>query len=114
MKEYLFSYGTLQKPEVQMDLFGRLLNGTRDKLIGYKSVSIEITDKDFLATGADKIQRTLVATNNENDTIRGMVLEVSGEELLLSDKYEPVGYERISVETESGKSVWIYVADKTS
>jgi hypothetical protein len=28
MKEYLFSYGTLQKEKVQLDLFGRILKGS--------------------------------------------------------------------------------------
>jgi hypothetical protein len=44
MKEYLFSYGTLQKEKVQSDLFGRLLTGTKDILRGYKTSSIKITD----------------------------------------------------------------------
>lgn len=110
MKEYLFSYGTLQKDEVQMKLFGRLLNGTKDNLKAYKSVSIEITDEVFLAKGEEKIQLTLIPTNNENDIIEGTALEVSQEELLLADSYEPVGYKRLSVELASGKKAWIYVA----
>lgn len=34
MKEYLFSYGTLQRDEVQLELFGRLLTGKKDPLVG--------------------------------------------------------------------------------
>ena len=53
MKEYLFSYGTLQKDKVQLDLFGRLLNGTKDILKGYKLFPIEIKDEKFLAKGEE-------------------------------------------------------------
>ena len=110
MNENLFSYGTLQKEEVQIELFGRFLNGVKDVLRGYKSVSIEITDEAFLAKGEDKIQTTLVPTNNENDIIEGMVFEISKEEILLSDKYEPTGYKRVEVKLDSRKAAWIYVA----
>ena len=34
--ENLFSYGTLQYRKVQIETFGRILNGTNDILIGYK------------------------------------------------------------------------------
>jgi gamma-glutamylcyclotransferase (GGCT)/AIG2-like uncharacterized protein YtfP len=109
--EYIFSYGTLQKDEVQIRLFGRLLDGERDLLKGYKTSAVEITDKEFLATGEDNIQQTLVSTNNPEDSVKGVVFEISGEELLLADKYEPDNYSRIKVEFVSGNKAWIYVAD---
>lgn len=114
MKEYLFSYGTLQKDEVQMKLFGRLLDGEKDVLKGYKTASIEITDEKFLAEGENKIQQTIISTNNEKDFIEGMIFEISEEELLLTDTYEPENYARIKVEFESRKKAWIYVASKTT
>ena len=33
----LFSYGTLQREDVQLTTFGRRLSGTRDELVGYES-----------------------------------------------------------------------------
>ena len=60
MKELLFSYGTLQKEKVQMELFGRLLQGTKDVLEAYKISFIEIKDEAFLSKGEDKQQRTLI------------------------------------------------------
>ena len=110
MKEYLFSYGTLQKEKVQSDLFGRLLKGTRDILKGYKTSSIEITDESFLSKGEQKYQLTTVLSNDKNDFIEGMVFEVSEEEMLLADKYEPENYKRVKVELASGKKAWIYIA----
>ena len=42
--EKLFSYGTLQNDNVQLDTFGRTLNGTNEKLLGYKKERIKIKD----------------------------------------------------------------------
>jgi hypothetical protein len=110
MNEYLFSYGTLQKEQVQLKLFGRLLNGVKDTLPGYKVSPIEITDKAFLSKGEQKNQLTVILTNDKNDRIEGTALEMTPEELLLADKYEPENYKRISVELVSGKRAWIYAA----
>jgi gamma-glutamylcyclotransferase (GGCT)/AIG2-like uncharacterized protein YtfP len=109
MSENLFSYGTLQKDKVQLELFGRLLNGTKDILRDYKIASIEIKDESFLAKGEDKFQLTLIPS--KDDLIEGTVFELSAEELNLADKYEPDNYKRIKVTLQSGKSAWIYVAN---
>jgi len=34
--EQLFSYGTLQNVEVQLETFGRELTGSKDHLLGYQ------------------------------------------------------------------------------
>jgi hypothetical protein len=39
-----------------------------------------------------------------------MVFEVSTDELLVADKYEPANYKRVKVELDSGKKAWIYIA----
>lgn len=110
MKEHLFSYGTLQKEKVQLELFGRVLNGSPDILRSYKVVTIEIGDESFLSRGEERYQQTLIDTNDDNDTVAGMVLEITEEELLLADHYEPASYKRIYVVLESGKKAWIYLA----
>jgi hypothetical protein len=55
MKEYLFSYGTLQKEKVQIDLFGRILAGSNDVLKGYRVSTIEITDENISFKGCRKV-----------------------------------------------------------
>ena len=40
--------------------------------------------------------------------IEGTVFEISEEELLLADGYEPDGYERHKVVLQSGNRAWIY------
>ena len=108
MNEYLFSYGTLQKVKVQKELFARILKGSKDILRGYKTAFIEIEDKAFLSKGEQKYQLTAIASQNKNDSIEGTVFELSKEELLLTDQYEPDGYQRVNIELASGKRAWMY------
>lgn len=109
MSEYLFSYGTLQNEDVQLRLFGRLLTGSSDVLKGYRASVIEITDETFLAQGAQKHQLSAAVSDDETDSLKGTVFEISGKELALSDEYEPDAYERIAVNLESGLSAWLYL-----
>ncbi|MES1219679.1 MAG: gamma-glutamylcyclotransferase family protein [Bacteroidota bacterium] len=110
MNEYLFSYGTLQQEKVQLDLFGRILQGSIDTLKGYKIAPIEIRDKIFLAKGAGKNHLIAIETKDSDDKITGTVLELTEEELLSADKYEPEEYIRVAVILESGKRAWIYTS----
>ena len=110
MTEYLFSYGTLQKEKVQMDLFGRTLTGSADVLTCYKMSFIKITDTAFLSHGEETYQKTLVTSGDKNDKVSGTALEVTSSELLIADKYEPANYKRVNVRLESGKTAWIYIA----
>ena len=110
MREYLFSYGTLQKDKIQLALFGRILQGWTDILRGYKLVSIEIKDKVFLEKGEQNLQQTLVISNDNNDGVKGTVFEITENELLQADQYEPNNYKRSRVILQSGKEAWIYTA----
>ena len=107
MNENLFSYGTLQKDAVQIKLFGRLLKGAKDILKDYKLASIEIKDETFLAKGEEKFQQTLIPS--KDDLIEGTVFEISEDELILADKYEPDNYQRVKVVLQSGENAWIYL-----
>lgn len=110
MKEYLFSYGTLQNDEVQIELFGRILTGTSDILPGHKLSVIEITDERFLARGEQGHQLSATVSADWGDTIDGTVFELTGDELVRSDMYEPDGYERFEILLGSGKRAWVYRA----
>ena len=114
MNHYLFSYGTLQKQQVQIDLFGRVLEGWPDILKNYKVSPIEITDEAFLAKGEEKSQLTATPSADKKHSIQGTVFEVNEEELLYADKYEPAGYKRILVRLASGKKAWLYVFVETT
>jgi len=110
MSEWLFSYGTLQNEKTQLEIFGRIVQGYKDTLTAYKVVAIEITDASFLTRGEDKHQRTLIPSGNTRDMIEGTALEITEEELALTDKYEPENYKRTRVTLQSGKEAWIYLA----
>lgn len=108
MTHYLFSYGTLQAEDVQLRLFGRLLTGFRDTLIGHKLIGVEVTDKIFLATGEQSGQQSAVRSIDKTDQIEGTVFEVSEAELFAADRYEPAQYKRSSVVLGSGREAWLY------
>ena len=51
---FLFSYGTLQQANVQLQTFGRRLQGRADALPGYRREMVRITDPAVIAaSGAD-------------------------------------------------------------
>ena len=110
MTELLFSYGTLQKENVQLELFGRILSGTKDSLPGFKISVVEIHDEKFLSKGEGRFQNTLLPTNSKADVVEGTVFELTHEELLEADQYEPKNYERFKVKMSSGKEAWVYIA----
>jgi gamma-glutamylcyclotransferase (GGCT)/AIG2-like uncharacterized protein YtfP len=110
MTEYLFSYGTLQTEKTQLQLFARKLTAHPDHLPGYTIHDVVITDPVFLATGESPNQRIVSFTGKPSDSIPGAALELSEEELLAADQYEPPGYKRVRVVLASGKQAWIYAA----
>ena len=107
--DHLFTYGTLQLEQVQLETFGRKLEGRPDVLPGYRLVTIRIEDADFVAKSGSADHRNLKFTGNESDFVEGMVFSVTKEELEKSDSYEPEGYERVVVQLQSGTNAWIYL-----
>ena len=104
----LFSYGTLQRPDVQLATFGRLLTGYADELIGFEQTLFTVRDPDFVAASG-KAEHAIMRFNGRPDSrVPGMVLEVTDAELQRSDQYEPAGYTRISATLASGTQVWVY------
>ena len=110
MQELLFSYGTLQKDNVQLELFGRLLAGTRDVLTGYTLSTIAIKDEAVLATSEQPYHLIAIISEDHTTSIEGVVFEISPEELRRADSYETDNYKRIKVTLQSGKEAWVYVA----
>lgn len=105
---YLFSYGTLQQPSVQMASFGRLLKGAPDILPGWRREMVEITDADVFALSGERCHPILVA-GRPSDQVAGMVFEITDEELASADRYEVADYKRVAVRLKSGIEAWVYV-----
>lgn len=105
----LFSYGTLQKEQVQMETFGRLLQGEKDILSGYKLSMLEITDPEVLRKSGQKYYPVLKFSGNNDDQVEGVLFEVTEAEILQADEYEVDDYQRIETVFKSGKKGFIYV-----
>ena len=107
---WIFSYGTLQRDDVQRATYGRLLRGRDDALVGFALTSVRIEDPQR----ASKLGRTHHANaafdGRDGSRVQGMVFEVSDAELAATDRYEREdGYERIAVTLASGLAAWVYV-----
>lgn len=106
---HLFSYGTLQKEQVQLETFGRILTGKTDILIGYQLKMLEITDPEVLRKSNQKYHPILEFSGNIEDEIEGVLFEVSDEEILQADEYEVDDYKRIETVFKSGKRGFVYM-----
>ncbi|MCL4183225.1 MAG: gamma-glutamylcyclotransferase [Burkholderiaceae bacterium] len=105
----LFSYGTLQQENVQLDTFGRLLDGSRDDLPGYERSTVEIEDRDVVATSG-KTHHPIVRFNGDPASrVPGTVFEITAEELANADRYEVPAYKRVLSKLASGRKAWVYV-----
>ena len=104
----LFSYGTLQQDAVQISLFGRLLHGQPDDLVGFAQSLLTIKDPRFVAEDGDA-EYSIVTFNGKSDSrVKGTVFEISDSELAKADEYEPSEYRRFSTTLASGKQAWVY------
>jgi gamma-glutamylcyclotransferase (GGCT)/AIG2-like uncharacterized protein YtfP len=106
---YLFSYGTLQQPAVQIANFGRLLNGQADILEGYVVDQVEITDPIVLAQSGLTFHPILRPSSVSRDSVAGTVFTVTLQDIERADRYEVDDYERVLVTLKSGKQAWVYV-----
>lgn len=108
--EYLFSYGTLQTPSVQMATFGELVAGEADALIGFRRDLVEITDPDVLALSGERFHPIVTQTGYLDDRVAGTVFTLTTAQLARADDYEVDDYQRESVTLASGRTAWLYVA----
>ncbi len=106
--ELLFSYGTLQQEGVQLAQFGRRLEGHMDALLGWRQEMVEITDPDVLAKSG-KAYHPIVIPGRKDDSVPGMVFEITAQELAAADRYEVDDYRRITAPLQSGVTAWVYV-----
>ena len=107
--QLLFSYGTLQFAEVQLDIFGRLVAAEDDVLPGYTIDYIEIEDERIVSLSGLSVHPVLRPTGSPVDKVVGKVLRVSADELDAADEYEEPLYRRIAAPLASGRTAWVYV-----
>ena len=107
----LFSYGTLQRREVQIATFGRPLAGMPDALPRFRPARIPIGNPVIEASIGDTHYDNAQYDGDAASAVSGTAFEVTEEELADADVYEqPANYVRIAVTLASGKPAWVYVA----
>lgn len=106
----LFSYGTLQFEQVQLDTFNRLLEGETDTLSGYIVSEVEITDAAVLKSSGQRFHPALIKTGQTTDTVTGTIFSITEQELANADSYEVDDYVRVEEIFNTGNSAWVYVA----
>lgn len=104
----LFSYGTLQDEAVQLSTFGRRLAGHADELVGFAQALFKVEDPAFIATSGKAYHAIVKFNGRAESRVRGMVFELTDQELAQADQYEPAGYTRISTTLASGEQAWVY------
>ncbi len=109
--QLLFSYGTLQNPDVQLDTFGRLLDSEDDILPGYTVDYAEIEDPRIVDVSGADVHPIVRPTGNPLDKVTGRALWVTEDELDAADEYEVALYRRAPVILASGRAAWVYVAN---
>ena len=93
----VFSYGTLQKDDVQLATFGRLLRGHKDELTGFEPSR----------AGA---HANVTYNGLQSSRVSGTVFEITDAELAAADEYERRdNYVRVPATFVSGKEGWVYV-----
>jgi len=106
----LFSYGSLQKEDVQRATFARPLHGALDALVGFERSLVKIEDPKIAAEFGATHHANAVYNGRDDSRVSGMVFEVTDTELAAADLYEqPSAYERVLAPLVSGKQAWVYV-----
>lgn len=105
----LFSYGTLQLPEVQLATYGRRLDGAPDALPGHRLLVLPDRDPDAVRISGTKTHMVVRRTGDPADRVAGVVFLLSEGELAATDQYEGSDYGRAELMLESGRRAFVYV-----
>lgn len=112
MTEYLFAYGTLRHPDVQLATFGRVLDGDDDAVVGYV-LSNAIGDQSVTTNWSSRGPAVLEPSAVGGASVLGMVFAVDIQDLVAADVYQVEEYRRIEVVLQSGRRAWAYVRHST-
>ena len=107
---WLFSYGTLRQPEVQLALFGRRLAEAEDGLAGFRIDTIHIAEPDVVNLSGNATHLILRRDEGASDPIPGAALAIEAADLAIADDYEGENYRRVLVTLASGRRAFVYVA----
>ena len=103
----IFSHGSLQQPDVQVSIYGRVLDGEPDELVDCIHTQVEVpTWHKAAAVGATHYANV--------EFFPGSGGRVAGRVFELTDAYEhDAEYVRVKVTLASGRHAWVYVSAAT-
>ena len=105
----LFSYGTLQLPQVQIANYGRPLDGSPDTLVGYRLEPLTISDAEVVRISGKAVHTIARHSGQPQDRIDGMVYMITEAELAATDLYEVDVYGRVTETLASGCEALLYI-----
>ena len=106
--ERLFSYGTLRLEAVQRTVFGELVHGVADAVVGHRLEDVTITDPVVVALSGRAVHPVLVANRDGSGQVPGTVFTLDAAQLAAADAYEVDAYVRVEVPLLSGGKAWVY------
>lgn len=105
----LFSYGTLQRREVQLANYGRPLDGLPDALLGYRLEKLPDRDPNAVRISGTATHMVVRKTGNPADRVPGVIFLLTAKELAATDQYEGTDYGRVELTLDSGRRAFVYV-----
>ena len=113
---WLFSYGTLQQPQIQLAIFGRHLSGEPDELVNAEPALVRIVDPEVMAaTGRTHHDNVRFGSASHGGRVPGTRFEVEDDDLVRADDFEaPFEYRRVLTRLASGRDAWVYVHSEKS
>jgi len=97
----VFCYGTLQDPEVQLDLIGRVCIGNVDSIDGFVVLRDYVDPEDGIA------YPRLVEMSK--GCVYGHIYKFTDEEIIRLDEYETEMYQRRYLKTNKDEIVQVYL-----
>lgn len=105
----LFSYGTLQRADVQLSTFGRRVVAQGDELLRCESARVRIDDPEVAAKLGTTHHANVTFNTDDASRVPGVVFEVTDAELAKVDEYEAAfSYQRVAATLASGRQAWVY------
>ena len=95
----VFVYGTLVNDVIRKNAIGRIVPGIPTTLDGYDSSQIIIIENESYQA----------AEKNIECSIKGLMIELTDEEIWKLDVYETDAYKREEVELTNGIKAWTYL-----
>lgn len=102
MNDLLFAYGTLREEKIRFAITGKKSFTLTDRIVGFELSEVREGEISYPA---------LVPGEN---TIEGLVFEVTDEDLVHLDAYEGPEYKRLRLVSQTGLLVWVYLKSDTA